>query len=285
MPDVLFQVDPVTGRHVADAFGPGRDYLALQLLPAYPDLWDVDDLAIEPATGQMYAILNNSWNGDRLVRVDRHTGEIADIGAFGVAEVEGLSFDPHGRLWATAGGWATNEADKLYEVDLVTGRARHPRRLAPGGNYEGLACLTAAPDLRLQLVAAGLPRPGAVVTYTLRYANLGNQHVPAVLTQTVPAGAAFYPAGSAPGWTQVASASVYTYPLAAVSPGASGALTFAVRLDPRLRGPVANTARIAPAVGTALDLNPADNAAVLTLPVGYARAPVSPILASFSLHR
>jgi hypothetical protein len=193
------------------------------------------------------------------------------VGAFGVSEVEGLSFDSHGRLWATAGGWATNEADKLYEVDLATGRARRPRRLVPGGNYEGLACLTAAPDLHLQLIAAGSPRPGAVLTFTLRYANLGNQQAVATLTQTVPAGAAFQPAGSTPGWKQAAGTNVFTYPLAALTPGVTGAVNFAVRLPAAIRGPLANTALIAPAPGAALDLNPTDNTAALILPLAHAR--------------
>ena len=145
VPDALLRVDPASGRLVPGAFG-GADYAVLRPLPAHPHLWDVDDLAIDPATGQMYGIVNNSNDGDRLVRIDKTTGALADVGAFGIGEVEGLSFDPHGGLWITAGGAAGTPANKLYAVDKHTGAAAQPRLLDNSDNYESLACNVAPPS-------------------------------------------------------------------------------------------------------------------------------------------
>jgi hypothetical protein len=157
-PDVLFQVNPSTGQRVANAFGSGVDYVPLNPLPAFPSLSDVDDIAFDPSTGLLYGIINNSTNGDRLIRINKTTGAITDAGAFGIGEVEGLSFDPHALLWAMAGGVSGTEANKLYEVDKSSGGASNPRPLDISGNYEGLACLTAA------VVATDTPTP---VTPTL----------------------------------------------------------------------------------------------------------------------
>ena len=144
--DLLYRVNTTTGAFVPNAFGPGNDYVTLPLLAAYPELVDVDDIAIDPATGQMYGILNNSGVGDRLIKINKLTGATSDVGPFGVAEVEGLDFDPHGQLWATAGGVEHTEANKLYEVNKTTGAATNPRLLnnAARGNYEALACMTPA---------------------------------------------------------------------------------------------------------------------------------------------
>jgi hypothetical protein len=142
--DLLYQVNIGTGRFVANAFGPDTDYVTLPKLAAFPDFHDVDDIAIDPATGQMYGIMNNSTSGDRLIKIDKVTGATTDVGGFGVAEVEGLDFDPHGDLWATAGGTSGTEANKLYQVNKSTGAASSPRTLDNGGDYEALACMTSA---------------------------------------------------------------------------------------------------------------------------------------------
>jgi hypothetical protein len=143
-PDVLFRVDPLSGRFVPGAFA-GADYVPLYPLPDHPFLWDVDDIAIDPATSRMYGIINNSFEGDRLVVIDTTTGALSDVGAFGIREVEGLAFDARGRLWATAGGDA-DRPNHLYAVDPATGQASHPRVLDNSGNYEGLACPLSATD-------------------------------------------------------------------------------------------------------------------------------------------
>jgi hypothetical protein len=142
--DLLYRINVATGTFVPNAFGSGQDYVVLPKLAAFPQFNDVDDIAIDPDSGQMYGVLNNSTSGDRLIRIDKQTGATTDVGAFGVAEVEGLDFDPHGLLWATAGGVSGTEANKLYQVNADTGAASAPRLLDNGADYEGLACMVPA---------------------------------------------------------------------------------------------------------------------------------------------
>ena len=142
--DLLYQVNLSTGRFVANAFGAGKDYVPMPKLPNFLSFHDVDDIAIDPTTGQMYGIMNNSTNGDRLMLIDKFTGVTTDVGGFGIGEVEGLDFDPHGNLWATAGGTSGTEANKLYQVNKATGAASQPRLLDNHGDYEALACMTGA---------------------------------------------------------------------------------------------------------------------------------------------
>lgn len=266
VPDALFRIDPATGRFVQGAFA-GADYVPMHPLPDFPHLWDVDDIAIDPGTGQMYGIVNNSNAGDRLVTIDKTTGALADVGAFGLAEVEGLSFDPFGQLWATAGGAPTGHpANALYAVDKATGRASQPRALDNGGNYEALACLSAAPDLTLNLEERGEPLAlGKPLIYTLRYANLGNAPALGVrITQTLPAGTHLHAPASSPGWLPAAgeASNVYVFELGTVPPGQRGLVNLAALVQPRVveqAAPLSTTATLASDGATGFDLNSHDN--------------------------
>jgi hypothetical protein len=139
--DLLFRIDPATGRLVENAFGLNVDYVEMTPIPAFQALSDVDDIAFDPTDGTLYGIINNSTVGDRLVRVNKSTGALTDVGAFGIGEVEGMDFDPHGRLWVTAGVTDNSTAYYLYEVNKATGQASSPHRLDNTTNYEALGCL------------------------------------------------------------------------------------------------------------------------------------------------
>lgn len=183
--DLLFRVNIVTGAFVPNAFGVGKDYVTLPKLDAFAQFNDVDDIAIEPATSQMYGIMNNSTSGDRLITIDKLTGATTDVGGFGVAEVEGLAFDPHGQLWATAGGTSGTEANKLYLVNKTTGAATSPRLLDNAADYEALTCMTAA-----VVVSTATPSrtPTATRTPTVTRTSTGtpSQTPTATATRTSP---------------------------------------------------------------------------------------------------
>jgi hypothetical protein len=257
--DLLIRLDPATGAHVENAFGANVDYVVIEPLAAYPALNDIDDLAFDPGDGQLYAIANNSTTGDRLVRVNKATGATTDVGAFGIAEVEGLSFDPHGQLWATAGGVDGTPANKLYQVDKTTGAATQPRTLDNSSNYEALACLyppgtnpapTATPTVPAPTPTVPAPSPVPDVSARLFLPLAANAAAPGspspvptptpapppvVITRLVydPAGndssgeyVQLANRGSAPvtltGWTlRDRGGSVYTFPAFTLQPGAS----------------------------------------------------------------
>ena len=74
--DSIFVLDPVTGAIVPDYFGPGVD--GVDAWHAGGASWaeDIDDFAIDPDTGVLYAVANAGGNDDRLVWIDKNTGEI-----------------------------------------------------------------------------------------------------------------------------------------------------------------------------------------------------------------
>lgn len=166
---MLVQLDVTTGALVPDAFGPGIDYV---LMPAIAGLGDADDLAIDPADGQLYAIFNTGGGtDDRLVRVDKQTGATSDVGPIGVPDVEGLAFGADGVLWATNG----SAQPVLFEVDKNTGASFNSRPLNQSSDYEGVECFTVpSHDLQVTVgVSDALPRTGETITLTIEVQNNG----------------------------------------------------------------------------------------------------------------
>ncbi len=137
-PDVLIVIDPLSGVRVADAFGAGIDYVVIDPIAG---LGDIDDIAIDPIDGQLYGVANNGGSGDRLVRIDKATGDTTDVGLIGVADVEGLTIDPAGGLWgATGTGGTASTRNSLYPLDKSTGVAGTRVPLDNGTDYEAVAC-------------------------------------------------------------------------------------------------------------------------------------------------
>lgn len=143
--DVLVQIDPTTGLVVHNAFGPGEDYVRI---PTLDSLNDIDDISIDPVDGQMYATQNSGGQGDHLIKIDKLTGASTDVGALGVNDMEGLTFDPSGQLLGTTGqNGPTLTNNRLYRIDKITGLADFDtsKPLTAASDYEGVSCLTSWP--------------------------------------------------------------------------------------------------------------------------------------------
>jgi LPXTG-site transpeptidase (sortase) family protein len=131
--------------------------------------------------------------------------------------------------------------------------------------------LEAAPDLRISKTDGGVSTmPGAVLTYTLTYTNVGNQGATGViLTETVPAHTTF--TGS--GWTCIPdnnAGSVCTFSVGALNAGASGSATFVVTVNATVPAGVtqiANTAIIGDDGTNGPDPTPGDNSGSDTTPL------------------
>lgn len=135
--DLLIRIDPLTGSRVADAFGPGIDYVPIPPIQAV--LEDIDDLTFDPFNGQMYAVNNNVGSADRLVRVDKFTGATTDVGPLGVTDMEGLTFDASGNFYGTTGEFG-GTPNSVWDIDKVTGTASNQRALSlPGVDFESVA--------------------------------------------------------------------------------------------------------------------------------------------------
>jgi len=82
--DVLFQINPATGLRVANAYGAGVDYIAINTSTLATALYDVDGITFDPVAETLYGIANdptaNIGLGDRLVTINKTTGAVTDVG-------------------------------------------------------------------------------------------------------------------------------------------------------------------------------------------------------------
>lgn len=134
--DLLIRIDPNTGKHVPNAFGQDRDYVTIQ---GVYGLTDIDDIAISPWDGTLYAINNRDGMQSRLVRLDRQTGVATKVLDLPLGNVEGLGFFGDGTMYGTAG-----EGDEsLVVIHLSSGTATVQAGIGAGGrDYESVDCLT-----------------------------------------------------------------------------------------------------------------------------------------------
>lgn len=134
--DFLVQIDPASGRVVQDAFGSGQDYVHVAFSA---DDIDVDDIAISPTTGELFAVVTDTQENSTLVTIDRQTGVASSIASLAIADLEGLTFEASGRLYATPGG----DGENMVELDVATGAATAFAPIGVNSNrdYEAVTCM------------------------------------------------------------------------------------------------------------------------------------------------
>ncbi len=168
--DLLIQIDMNTGAHVPNAFGAGIDYVQIQ-----PVLGNtiVDDIAVDPTTGVMYASTNSGGSTDRLATVNKFTGATTNVALITVPDIEGLGTDPSGQLWGTSGTQSI-----LYEIDKSTGVGSNGRPIDNGSDYEAIDCYAVSPSVTADLalgktVDDATPLEGDTISYTVTVTNTG----------------------------------------------------------------------------------------------------------------
>lgn len=166
--DLLFQIDKESGAYVPNAFGPGIDYVMIDGLGV---LHDIDDIAVDPITGQMYAASNNVGDGGVLITVDKDTGAGAVVGEFGVDDIEGLAYFNDGRLYGSTGKYTSGAptTDRLYFIDEEMGAATLVAPFSQFTDYEALACLTQPTSITLAdaTVSNVAPSAGSITLVAL----------------------------------------------------------------------------------------------------------------------
>ena len=156
----LFEIDPDTGMVIRDRFGVGNDFVHLDVsgLPG-GDFIKIEDLGIDPDDGSFYVIAASEDFVSLLAKVDfdsldPDTGVIVPqpVGPFVssvdgqiIADVEGLSFDNDGTLYATSTNNSNTPAnyDVVWRVDLATMQATPVGQFGQSVDYvdfEALAC-------------------------------------------------------------------------------------------------------------------------------------------------
>lgn len=137
-PDILFQINRTTGEFIPDAFGAGVDYV--EITGPGIDV-DVDDLAVDPRTGEIYGVSNNGGSDDVLFRVNSATGVFTVVSTLSENDIEGLSFSNDGRLYGSDGS-----DEQLGEINIATGVFTLVEDL-DGDDVESLAALVADANL------------------------------------------------------------------------------------------------------------------------------------------
>lgn len=146
----------------------------------------------------------------------------------------------------------------------------------PNNTASDTTPLAGGPDLTLTKTDGGATgSPGAVIVYTLSYANVGNRGASGVtITEIVPPNTRFVAASSAAGWSCADNATPGTscsLSLGTLAVGASGTTTFALRIDNPLPAGVngiVNSASIADDGSNGTDPTPTNNTATDSTPVG-----------------
>lgn len=238
--DVLIQIDVGTGAHVPNAFGNGIDYVVIQSVLGNTI---VDDIAVDPTTGIMYASTNNGGNTDRLATINKATGATTSIALISVPDIEGMGTDPSGQLWGTSGTQGI-----LYEIDKVTGIGSNGRSIDNGGDYEAVDCYAFSPAITADLaltktVDNGTPGEGDTVTYTVTVQNTGPG--PATVVQIMdqlPAGVTYVSATPSQGTYDSSSGDWFVGNL---SNGGSATLLISATVDVGTSGnTITNTATV-----------------------------------------
>jgi len=148
----------------------------------------VDDIAVDPVTGVMYAIVNNGDTSEsRLVTLNKSTGAATSVGSVqiggsNIQDIEGLAFFNDGKLYGSSGksGPTTNA---LYQINTTTAVATLIGAFTePLRDFEGLECLSAPAAIVVEKSTNGedaddLPGPsvaaGSTVTWTYFVRNTG----------------------------------------------------------------------------------------------------------------
>lgn len=238
--DLLIQIDMTTGAHVPNAFGLNVDYVQIQSIFGNTI---VDDIAVDPTSGIMYASTNSGGSTDRLVTVNKNTGASSNVALITVPDIEGLGTDPSGQLWGTSGSQGI-----LYEINKSTGVGSNGRPIDNGSDYEAVDCYATSPSVTADLglsktVDDATPQEGGTVAYTVTITNFGPG--PATVVQVMdqlPPGTTFVSASLSQGTYDSATGDWYVGNIGA---GSSASMVLQADVDAGTGGStITNTASV-----------------------------------------
>ena len=213
--DLLLQINMTTGAHVPNAFGTNVDYVQIQSIAGNTIL---DDIAVDPTTGVMYAATNGGGTTDRLIIVNKTSGATTNVALITVPDIEGLGTDPSGQLWGSSGTQGI-----LYEINKSTGVGSNGRAINNGFDYEAVDCFATSPSVTADLgltkvVDVPTPQENETITYTVSVTNSGPGPATVVqLMDLLPTGVTFLSASPSQGTYDAVSGDWFVGNLSAAS--------------------------------------------------------------------
>jgi len=170
--DVLFKINPQTGKIVKGMFKDGFDFVEIEetydcLLDR--DVFDVDDIAINPYTNRLFAIQNHASQGNEktvpgiITEINKFDGSV-EIQIYDLKknDIEGLGISGYGQLLGTTGDNNATQSS-VIEIDVSNYKVNNlgpiDSRLPNGvGDFESFDCLSDYVDVAL--MATTIPRAG-----------------------------------------------------------------------------------------------------------------------------
>ncbi len=191
--DLLFQIDVATGKLIPGAMIDSRtgnpvDYAIIPEVFDSTfkrgekfDLYDVDDIAYNSYTGQLFAMQNQDGPGI-LTELDPTSGDVVSI-IYDVPDddMEGIGFTYLGELYGTTGdnGSTQLNSNTFIHIDLQASSTTTLSFIDPSGrevDFEAFDCFTAYNDLALLLETESnqLVNTGGEITFLLTIFNQGD---------------------------------------------------------------------------------------------------------------
>ena len=191
--DLLFQIDVNTGRVIPSTMINGNgnpvDYALIE--PAFTStilqcgknisLYDVNDIAFNPYTGELHAIQNQGNVGEISI-INPYDASVEYV-IYDLEDMDliGLTFSALGHLLGTTGNNAINKPANCFKyIDLQNQQTVNLPFPDPSGNnfdFSALGCLAAYNDLALKLIVdPNTAKPislGGAVTFLVEIYNQG----------------------------------------------------------------------------------------------------------------
>ena len=175
--DLLIQINTHSGSAVADAFGPGIDYVVVEKTLNLPD---IDDLAFDSNDGKLYGTANIEGYSDHLVQIDKTTGATHDVGRIQrhngsyLRNFEAFTSNTSGELIGIQGG----STKTVYHISKGDAKASVLSMLSQASDYEAISCNIGSSDDMADLeleksVDEPNPSRGDNVTFTVTVVNRG----------------------------------------------------------------------------------------------------------------
>jgi len=256
--DVFFQIDVATGGVVPVAMqdpetGSPIDYVIIpEVFPPtdIQEFYDVDDIAYNPYTGQLFAIHNQFGVGGATISVINAMNGTIESVVYAMEDendLEGMGFTSLGELYGTQGNMGLTEEEKnnFLKIDLVYGETISLGKIDPDDgtppaeqvDFEAFDCFTAYNDLALTMEVDPSTQqpvsPGDKVTFNITVFNQGDfTLLDVILENYIPMGASLIDYN----WTEFVNGTATYFYTGFLNPGDSFKVSISLLINENFEG-------------------------------------------------